>query len=208
VQNRASPDRGTHDASIRYGYCAGGIKDRINSLADIVQHYIENYRQKASNELAYYGSSSSLSETIRLAANAILKDGKRHDHQRRIPGSALARLGRRLLAIEQNVEASKSFADLFGLIKDTAKDLKYIGELTIYDAALRIGAKLGQDPQEVYLHAGTRKGAAILGIDTARESVAPTSLPSAFKELKPYEMEDVLCIYKSDLQRLVRMGKL
>ncbi len=203
-----SKKRGCHSAGNRYGHCAGGINGKINSHADVVKDYIENYRQKAADELAYYGSSSPLSETIRFAANAIRKDGKRHDHQRRIPGSALARLGRKLLAIEQNVQVSKSFADLLKLIKEAAKNLKHIGELAIYDTALRIGAKLGQYPQEVYLHAGTRKGAVVLGIDPSQDSVAPSSFRPEFKQLKPYEIEDVLCIYKSDLQRLVWMGKL
>lgn len=192
---------------IRRGHCAGGKKGEVNSLAEIVTHYIDNYRQKAADELAYYGSCPSLAETIRLAANAIWQGDKRHDHQRRIPGSALARLGRRLLAIESKVKEATSFVDLFGLVKDTAKDLMYIGELTIYDTALRIGSKLKRYPEEVYLHAGTRKGAAILGVDTTRESIPTTSLPSAFKDLKPYEIEDVLCLYKSDLQILVQVGR-
>ncbi|MEK7411500.1 MAG: hypothetical protein AAB327_09000, partial [Actinomycetota bacterium] len=34
-----------------------------------------------------------------------------------------------------------------------------LGPLYVYDTALRIGAKKGQMPKVVYLHAGTREGA-------------------------------------------------
>lgn len=204
-----SRKRGCGGSGIRRRTCAGNRKREFNSLPEIVEPYIGNTRREAEEELACYGSCPSLAETIWRAANAMRpKDGKRHDHQRRIPGSALARLGRRLLVLEENVQNSKSFADLLGLVKETSKDLMHIGELVIYDTALRIGAKLGLYPEEVYLHAGTRKGAAILGVDITRESIATTSLPSAFKDLKPYEIEDVLCIYKSELQSLIRIGKL
>lgn len=203
-----SRKRGCGGAKIYRGSCIGGKKGTLNSAAEIVRHYIDTTRKAAEEELAFYGSCRSLSETIRLAANAIGSDDKRHDHQRRIPSSALAKLARELLEIEQNVQDSKSFAYLFGLVKDTAKNLKYIGELTIYDTAFRIGAKLKLYPEDVYLHAGTRKGAAVLGIDTTRESIAASSLPSAFTVLKPYEIEDVLCMYKDDLERLARMGSL
>ena len=67
----------------------------------------------------------------------------------------------------------------------------------MYDTALRIGAKLGVAPVRVYLHTGTREGAKRLGIETKGVSALwPSELPEALRELEPYEVEDVLCIYK------------
>jgi hypothetical protein len=108
------------------------------------------------------------------------------------------------LGSEPEVKASKTFADLHGLVKKLAEGIYRIGELTIYDTAVRIGAKLGLAPQEVYLHAGTRKGAAAFRIDSSATTIAPTDLPLEFRKLEPFEIEDILCIYKTDLHRLAR----
>jgi hypothetical protein len=190
------------------GGCGSTRKGIPGGLDDIIRDYIDNYREGASRELSFYGATSPLTEVIRLAANAIREDGKRHDHQRRIPGSALARFGRTLLSIELELGKAKSFAELYAVVRVAAANLKYIGELTIYDTTLRVAAKLGLSPQEVYLHAGTRRGAALFGIDTAKGSIPQSSLPAEFQKLEPCESEDVLCIYKNDFQRLANLGKL
>ena len=78
--------------------------------------------------------------------------------------------------------------------------MRGIGELAVYDIACRIGAFLGFRPDRVYLHAGTREGARALGLRGA--SVRKIDLPGAFGCLSPAEIEDCLCIYKADIQRL------
>jgi hypothetical protein len=60
-----------------------------------------------------------------------------------------------------------------------------IGELYVYDTALRIGAKLGVFPEKVYLHAGTRIGVRNLGLDARRTALRMASLPRALRRLKP-----------------------
>jgi len=79
-----------------------------------------------------------------------------------------------------------------------------IGPLTVYDTALRIGARLGLSPQKVYLHAGTRHGAAVLGFGPDRPSISLSELPKPLDELNAEEAEDVLCIYAADLARLAK----
>ncbi|MBI4192845.1 MAG: hypothetical protein HY525_20220 [Betaproteobacteria bacterium] len=76
------------------------------------------------------------------------------------------------------------------------RSVRGIGELYVYDTALRLGAHLRLLPRQVYLHAGTRRGARALGLDHRAKSLAPTKLPAALRCLRPYEMEDVLCIYE------------
>lgn len=78
-----------------------------------------------------------------------------------------------------------------------------IGELTVYDTALRIGAKLGLLPKKVYLHAGTRAGARALGLNWKATSLAVRELPSELLTLTPHEIEDCLCIFKDKLKRAV-----
>jgi hypothetical protein len=68
----------------------------------------------------------------------------------------------------------------------------------VYDIAHRIGAYLGKPPALVYLHRGTKKGAANLGF--RGETLDPAMLPSPFSRLTPSEIEDCLCIYKDELR--------
>src|SRR5262249_27216325 len=86
------------------------------------------------------------------------------------------------------------------LISKEISDIHGIGELTIYDTALRIGAKLDLEPTVVFLHGGTRKGARALGLDWHKEFIARDAFPSEFQPLSASEIEDVLCIYKEQLQ--------
>ena len=68
----------------------------------------------------------------------------------------------------------------------------------VYDIAQRIGAYLGKAPTLIYLHRGTKEGAAILGFHG--ETVDACKLPPAFSRLAPAEIEDCLCIYKDQLR--------
>jgi hypothetical protein len=61
----------------------------------------------------------------------------------------------------------------------------------------------GAEAERVYLHAGAARGAKALGIE-GRDSITPSELPAAFRRLRAYEMEDCLCIFKDDLERLSR----
>ena len=56
-------------------------------------------------------------------------------------------------------------------------------------------------PEKVYLHADTRAGAKALGISGKEKSIEPNRLPAEFQELEPYEIEDVLCIFKHILEK-------
>jgi hypothetical protein len=68
------------------------------------------------------------------------------------------------------IGTANSFADLIGIVASIAEGVSGLGELYIYDTALRIGAKSGLEPDMVYLHAGTRKGAKALGLDASMKT--------------------------------------
>lgn len=180
----------------------------MGSVREIVADYIARCRAGVELEMSFYGQRPSLKEAIRVGANAIRVDGKRHDHQRRIPAASLSELGRRLETEEPQIRSCQSFRHLHELIKSTAMGIPKIGKLTVYDTAVRIGAKVGLAPQDVYLHAGTTKGVAAFRIDTSAEFIEPAELSCEFQKLKPFEIEDVLCIYKKDFHRLAQGGKL
>ena len=60
----------------------------------------------------------------------------------------------------------------------------------VYDTAVRIGAYLNLEPEEVYLHAGTKKGAAALGFKH-RKTIDPKVLPREFQSLSAVELRIV-----------------
>jgi hypothetical protein len=70
---------------------------------------------------------------------------------------------------------------------------------TSHDTAFRIGAKLDLLPVKAYLHAGARVGARALGYDRRLPWIEVSDLPRQLRRLKPYEIEDLLCIYKDVL---------
>ena len=80
--------------------------------------------------------------------------------------------------------------------------------MSVYDTAVRIGARLGVEPSKIYLHRGTRAGAAALKLNTKRRALDLDELPIDLRILTAREAEDVLCIYKHELAIAVRDGSL
>ena|SRR5579863_6225617 len=107
-----------------------------------------------------------------------------------------------MFARERPIRKCQNFAALIGFLEQTLESVRGIGELTIYDIAHRVGAFLGLEPELVYLHRSTRDGAKVLGIASKLRMIELSVLPSAFRRLRPYEMEDALCIYKDELKQL------
>jgi uncharacterized membrane protein len=85
-----------------------------------------------------------------------------------------------------------------------------IGPLTCYDFTYLIGAWLKKEPTEVYLHAGTRKGAqAVLGAQANRDRLPVSAFPEGLRRsLTAAQIEDVLCIYHGPLARIAVTAKL
>ena len=169
------------------------------TLDEIVRHYIRYHRPCAKAEIDYFAALPSVAEAKRRAGWAERPDGKRHPHQARITGTALRRTSDQLARLR--VQRCGSFEELHGLLEETIGGSRGVGALTVYDTALRVGAKLGLSPRRVYLHAGVRKGAAALGLGRGRDYLRPDELPAAFRPLAPREIEDSLCIYKDQLLR-------
>ena len=92
-----------------------------------------------------------------------------------------------------------SFEALHTLIEREIGGIPDIGPLTVYDVATRIGAHLQLEPEKVYLHSGTKKGARALGLGARRKSLEPAELPVEFGRLTAREIEDCLCLYKDYL---------
>jgi hypothetical protein len=174
------------------------------TLDEIVRHYVRTYREAAAFEMEFFESQASAASAIRVAASCIWPDGKRHPHQRRIPRAVLDEAESRLQAARAKIGRAADFDALHQVVKATVGTIRGIGDLTVYDITHRLGAYFGKEPAAVYLHAGTRAGAASFGLRGDR--LDPAKLPATFKRLKPAEIEDCLCIYKDELSDIALRG--
>jgi hypothetical protein len=173
---------------------------RFDSLAAIIAHYLANYSDNSDRELRFYRRQRTLDDALENASLARLSSGKRAHHQRRLSASTL---NAAWIALQQcDFDACNDFHELFCLIDETVRPIDGIGELYVYDTALRIGAFLRLIPDRVYLHAGVRVGARALGF-TGGDYILCSDLPVEFTALQPHQIEDCLCIYKRELATLI-----
>ncbi|MBN2515905.1 MAG: hypothetical protein JXC33_07715 [Deltaproteobacteria bacterium] len=114
----------------------------MSNLSAIVNDYIKRHRKAAEKELWWYAIQPSFVDAVSLAAIAQGPSGKRLNHQRRIPRAILEKSRHRLLQEIDRLESAASFEELFDTVESTIGGIKGIGELTVYDTALRIGARL------------------------------------------------------------------
>jgi hypothetical protein len=192
-QDRAKPCRPRSD---NRGCNGSGPVDGVEAA---VSDYIERFRAPAADEQEYFNwVPRSDEEAVSRAALALLPSGKRHPHQYRITRVALEESRCRLLDCLPVLQQVTIFDDLHEDVNALIGPIPGIGELTVYDTALRIGAHFGLEPTRVYLHAGTRKGAEALGLDPRRKTIEMDELPEPMRRLSAREAEDVLCMYKSD----------
>jgi hypothetical protein len=172
---------------------------QFHSLDAIIAHYLANYSDNADRELRFYRRQGTLNNALEHAALTRLPSGKRAHHQRRLSAATLNAAWKALQQCDFN--GCTTFHDLFCLIDETVRQIDGIGELYVYDTALRIGSYLRLSPDRVYLHAGVRVGARALGF-TGRDYIRCSDLPIEFSILKPNQIEDCLCIYKRELAAL------
>lgn len=172
----------------------------MKRLDSSVKDYIRRHRKRKKAELTHFAQLGSIEEAITWAALGKDERGKRHPHQRRLTEINLHHSRYRLLAVRDKLESCQSFSDLLDLIQSESGRINGLGPLYCYDTALRLGAYIGFAPERVYLHAGTRDGAQALGLEASLESVDVKQLPESLQQLEPYEVEDLLCIYKDLLK--------
>ena len=170
------------------------------TLTQIVAAYKRDHQSGAAQERRWFATQRNFRDAVDLAALALTPGRKRFSHQRRIPGGVLAEAKRILLANLTQLAAADSFKSLHAEIERLVGPVHGIGELYVYDTALRIGAYRSLSPKSVYIHAGVRVGARNLGLDPGRNGrVAIGDLPAPLRSLEAYEVEDILCIYKDQL---------
>ena len=179
--------------------CERLLDETVASCEEAVEAYIRRHRKKAADEFGYFRRCPSLATAIRFAALCMLPDGQRHPHQYRIPREVLGQAEHGLQACHAELIRCRRFEDVLRLVERELLEIRGIGVLTAYDIATRLAAHLGIEPGRVYLHAGTAAGARALGLNYRSKYLELRDLPVAFARLRPREIEDCLCLYKSQL---------
>jgi hypothetical protein len=169
------------------------------NISRIVKLYLHEFAPQAHEELDHYRELDTLRDVVSHAAMATTANGKVHAHQRRVGRQVLSKARTALLSRLNEIEACESFDDLLSLIESATSQIDRFGELAAYDTALRIGAWLKLSPEVVYLHAGTRKGAASLRLGKGVRCVQMSEMPVELRRLSPDQVEDLLCIFKDHL---------
>lgn len=147
----------------------------------------------------------SFSEVISHAATCRDKNNRKFPHQYRIPNNLLKELCQALKAKEKNILKIQEFSALYNFIEETKRNFankgKGIGELTIYDVALRIALYRSNElknkilPQEVYIHAGARTGAEKVLKRCCKKTEPISAFPSEIQKIgQAYKIEAYLCI--------------
>lgn len=162
------------------------------NLDALIKKFIQKDRRNIVADLKNY-------DNIHSAATAVGKNGRKHDHQRRIRPTDLKEFAKRIDQVAQRFKQAKSFNDIYAIVN--ACKIYKIGPLAIYDTAVRIGRLYNIEPQEVYLQQGAKWGAQALGITKNRVSMQELiAINKNFSHLSPHEIESFLCIYHKDLQ--------
>lgn len=142
-----------------------------------------------------YYEGLNLTNAIRLGAQAKNPDGKMNSHQRR---NGAEKCNDGALELEKNeaeIDACSSFEEIFEIIDRISKMKKRLGPLWSYDTALRIGFNKKLYPNTVYIQSGVKKGLKKAGIKRKGRSMPTSSFPPILNQLKPYQIENFLCVW-------------
>lgn len=162
----------------------------------IIEDYKLRVRQSGDSLIKDCLSEKDILRVIEMAGLSRNKDNVKHNHQHRLPNKVLRQFADRLLRNADRIVKCKNFDNLHAMVAELA--LKGIGTLTIYDTAHRIGLRLKIRPDKVYMHSGTRNGAEMILKRKVREPYLDKSVFKDYSHLQCDEIEDILCIYKSN----------
>lgn len=187
---------------------------------DFKWRYVD--RKKTDQVIKFCAESTTLDQAIERAVRARDAAGKHHNHQSKVDlhariefGAIIARgrkdwLGRVHAAKEDGLEWLTPFDamhDWFDSVKPYG-----IGPVTVYDVAVRVGAFLEVEPEQVYMHAGVRQGLKALceALERQGPPYKPSDLHGAWKlprvpmylfpkplnKMRADDVEDILCTYR------------
>ena len=160
------------------------------NLHDMIQQYNAFYKQCLDDVLDMF-QDLSVDDTIKYAALSRCKIcDEKYPHQWRLSNETLQKFYCSVITKKEKIIECKDFEQIYDII-NRAK-VRGIGNLTVYDTSLRIGAKLNLFPEKkVYAF----NGASIAG-QNGRHIFDRNEFKEEFANMSAYHIEDFLCVYK------------
>ncbi len=187
------------------------ILPKGDSLSAMVEDYKKNFLERTEN---WIGSLNTITDFICGAANIEEepKDEKfcKNSHQYRMPYATVVKAREELRTAE--LGALTSFVEIYRAVKLLSKEIEQFGELAAYDFTQRYCYSRNILPDAVYLHAGVAGGykalnAAGVNVESHHDEllgyfIKPVDIPEPLSGLSTLHIENFLCIYKHQLERL------
>jgi len=179
--------------------CCKHKKQLIESsdLGMLVEAYLRCYKDSYKIEDLWWAESSTWEKALERAWNSRFCNGKMYSHQCHVAHKLPEGLK---ISLDAKVQPSrfKDFHKLYSWIKSINICIKGLGDTTTYDVARRLlGVWMRMQPEFVYLHAGSAKGAKKLGIEG--EAVLLSAFPHQIQKLSVTHTENFLCLYKKEI---------
>lgn len=181
----------------------------MNTLDHHVKKWIKDHESHLDVELNYYSQEAlSIQEAIKFAASGRGIGYVKLDHQRRLKLASLDEFARQLVEDYKKWPRFLNFSELFERVEKVVTTVRGVGDLAAYDAALRIGWRMGLKPDYVYLQAGARAGAKelqakrYLSLPRGSRFLSHSSFPVELLVLLPYQIENFLCVFCDDFKKI------
>jgi len=192
---------------------------------EIKTHFVfESHTEYLDKYLNFYKNLPNLTEVIVHAPDGIFKitnDGLeyfiRHNHQevfidrngnqRGVPYETSKKVRDNLFKRLNEILKCRTFDEIYEIVNSCKE--KGFGELSIYDASMRIAVHMNIEPDKIYLHAGARIGMETLESKgyveagtSKKKFVLISEMPRQMQKLKAAESEHMLCSMKENIANL------
>jgi len=169
---------------------------------------IEEYKDTSLinlNKIRKYYESLDFDDAIKKAAQGKNPDGGLNSHQYRL-GYDLCERSSRIISKDEykrRIYKAKTFIDIFQVTEEIRMNTPKLGNLWSYDTALRIAFNKDRDenmlPNKVFVQCGVKKGVKkILNGKLPKGRSLPVDIfPEEVQKLKPYQIENFLCVWGS-----------
>lgn len=183
--------------------CGSPSFGRCASLKEMVDLFLSERSDRPDQEKAWWGDPDlSMKDACWRAMFTLGNATKRDGHQWVFSMADLEAMAEQLAANATQLSGAKDFQALYRAVEVVLGLDRDRKPLLVYDIARRLGYRLGYEPQDVYLHAGPRKGAAALKPGLGRPRCRPLAdFPTSIRtRLTPAQAEDFLCLAAKHLR--------
>jgi len=153
-------------------------------------------------QYTWYSKAGNLRDAVEKAFFSIDENGGLNPHQHRIGKGPLKEAAEKALKVfdTKHITTFKDFESIYEFVGSIGCKVTGVGELAIYDVAVRIAKYLKLKVRNVYLHRGATVGARALGKNVKDGKILSVDkFPPPLNQLSGDHLENFLCIYKHEL---------